>query len=92
MTIGEMTQFSAYVSIIYGPLRWLSFLPRRLTRLMTSIVKIFDVIDEAVDVADKEDAIDHDIDGTITLTMFPSATTRPRTSSRTSPAKSSPAR
>ncbi|MBQ8370808.1 MAG: ABC transporter ATP-binding protein [Clostridia bacterium] len=67
MTIGEMTQFSAYVSIIYGPLRWLSFLPRRLTRLMTSIVKIFDVIDEAVDVADKDDAIDHDIDGTITF-------------------------
>ncbi|MBR4205802.1 MAG: ABC transporter ATP-binding protein [Clostridia bacterium] len=67
MTLGEMSQFSAYVSIIYGPLRWLSWLPRRLTRTMTSIVKIFDVVDESVDIADKTDAIDHRIDGTITL-------------------------
>ena len=67
MTLGEMSQFSAYVSIIYGPLRWLSWLPRRLTRTMTSVVKIFDVLDETVDVADRDNAIDHAIDGTITL-------------------------
>ena len=67
MTLGEMAQFSAYVNIIYGPLRWLSWLPRRLTRVMTSVVKIFDVIDETVDVADKENAIDHEIEGTITF-------------------------
>ena len=67
MTLGEMSQFSAYVSLIYGPLRWLSFLPRRLTRVMTSIVKIFEIIDEEVDVADKSDAIDHDIEGYITF-------------------------
>ena len=67
MTIGEMSQFSAYVSIIYGPLRWISWLPRRLTCVMTSIVKIFDVIDENTDVADKENAIDHDIDGYISF-------------------------
>ncbi len=67
MTLGEMSQFSAYVSLIYGPLRWLSFLPRRLTRVMTSVVKIFEIIDEEVDVADKSDAIDHDIEGYITF-------------------------
>lgn len=67
MTIGQMSQFSAYVSIIYGPLRWLSSIPRRLTRLMTSIVKIFEIIDEDVDVADRDNAIDHKIDGTITF-------------------------
>lgn len=67
MTLGEMSQFSSYVSIIYGPLRWLSSIPRRLTRVMTSVVKIFEVIDEDVDVADKENAIDHQIEGTITF-------------------------
>lgn len=67
MTIGEMSQFSSYVSIIYGPLRWFSSVPRRLTWIMTSIVKIFDVIDEDSDVADKENAIDHDIEGYISL-------------------------
>lgn len=67
MTLGEMSQFSAYVSIIYGPLRWLSSFPRRLVRTMTSIAKIFEIIDEEVDVADKTDAIDHDIQGYITF-------------------------
>ncbi len=67
MTIGEMSQFSAYVSIIYGPLRWLSFLPRRLTRIMTSVVKIFDVVDEQIEVADRENAKDHDIEGYISF-------------------------
>ncbi|MGN1408836.1 MAG: ABC transporter transmembrane domain-containing protein [Eubacteriales bacterium] len=67
MTLGEMSQFSSYVSIIYGPLRWLSSIPRRLTRIMTSIVKIFDVVDEDVDVADRENAIDHEIEGYISL-------------------------
>lgn len=65
MTLGEMTQFSAYVSIIYGPLRWMANIPRALVRAMTSVVKIFDVVDENVDVADRPDAIDLDIQGTI---------------------------
>ena len=34
---------------------------------MTSIVKIFDVLDEGEDVADREGAIEHRIDGTITF-------------------------
>lgn len=65
MTIGEMTQFSSYVSMIYGPLRWLSNLPREISRFMTSVVKVFDVIDEKIDVADETDAIEHDIEGYI---------------------------
>ncbi|MFA6947779.1 MAG: ABC transporter transmembrane domain-containing protein [Eubacteriales bacterium] len=65
MTLGEMAQFSAYVGIIYGPLRWFSNLPRRIIRVMTSIVKIFDIIDEKVDVADSSDAKNIDIVGTI---------------------------
>ncbi len=67
MTLGEMSQFSAYVSIIYGPLRMLSNIPRMLARVMTSIVKIFDVLDEQVDVADKENAREIDIRGHIVL-------------------------
>ncbi len=67
MTLGEMSQFSAYVSIIYGPLRMLSNVPRMLARVMTSIVKIFDVLDEQVDVADKENAQEIDIRGHIVL-------------------------
>ncbi|MGI6203519.1 MAG: ABC transporter transmembrane domain-containing protein [Eubacteriales bacterium] len=67
MTLGEMQQFSSYVSIIYGPLSWMANFPRRLVRVMTSIIKIFDIIDEKVDVADKENAIDLKIEGHISI-------------------------
>ncbi len=65
MTLGEMSKFTAYVSIIYGPLRWISNFPRRWERVMTSIVKIFDIIDEDVDVKDDTNAKDIDIKGYI---------------------------
>ena len=65
MTLGDMQLFTTYVSIIYGPLRWLSNFPRRYERTMTSVVKIFDIIDEDVDVADKDNARELDIVGKI---------------------------
>lgn len=65
MTLGEMAQFSSYVTMIYGPLRWVAHLPRRLVHTTTSAAKIFEVIDEKVDVADREDAVDLKIDGTV---------------------------
>ena len=65
--LGEMAQFSAYVGIIYGPLRWIASLPRRLVRVMTSIVKSSIPIDDKVEVEDKEDAKEIDIKGAITI-------------------------
>ncbi len=67
MTLGEMQQFSAYVSMLYAPLRWMSFLPRRLSRTMTSVVKVFDVIDEENDVADRPNAVNGDASGVIEI-------------------------
>ncbi len=46
MTLGQMQQFSAYAAMINAPLRWFAFLPRRLAATMTSVVKIFEVVDE----------------------------------------------
>ena len=65
MTLGQMTQFSAYVGMIYGPLRWVANLPRRLVQFMTSTAKVFEIIDEKIDVPDKENAKDIKIKGTI---------------------------
>lgn len=65
MTLGQMTQFSAYVGMIYGPLRWVANLPRRLVQFMTSTAKVFEIIDEKIDVPDKENAMDIKIKGTI---------------------------
>lgn len=65
MTLGEMSQFSAYVSMIYGPLRWVANLPRRLAQFSTSTAKVFEIIDEKIDVPDRDDAKDIIIKGTI---------------------------
>ena len=65
MTLGEMAQFSAYVSMIYGPLRWIANMPRRMVQFMTSAAKVFEIIDEDVDVADRENAVELKIKGEI---------------------------
>ncbi len=67
MTLGDAAMLSTYVTLIYGPIDWLAYLPRLLTRAVTSVVKVFDVIDEKPDIADKEDAIGLDINGDIEI-------------------------
>ncbi len=67
MSFGEMQQFSAYVGMIYGPLRWIAMMPRRITMTMTSVVKVFDVIDEESDVSDREGALEIDPMGDIEI-------------------------
>ena len=65
MTFGEMSQFSAYVGLIYGPLNWISRLPNIISRTGTSMAKIFDILDEENEVIDKEDAKYVEINGDI---------------------------
>ena len=65
MTLGEAAMFTSYSSLIYGPISWLAQMPRMLTRTVTSLVKIFDIVDEREDVADSTDAVDVDIKGNI---------------------------
>ncbi len=67
MTLGQMQQFSAYASMIYAPLRFLAFLPRRLAMSMTSVVKIFDVLDEEPDVSDSSEPREIELSGNIEI-------------------------
>ena len=67
MTFGEMSKFSAYVGLIYGPLNWISRIPNIISRTGTSLAKIFDILDEENEVVDKEDAEYVDIEGEITF-------------------------
>lgn len=46
MTLGEMTRFSAYASMIFEPLNLMTSLPRRLAQVSTSIARIYDVIED----------------------------------------------
>jgi len=56
MTLGELTMFSYFVSMIYGPLRWMARMPRKLQRATTSLSKVLEIVDEDVDISDKKEA------------------------------------
>lgn len=45
MTAGQMAQFSAYASMIYAPLSSLMRLPRQFMMMMTSLTKIYELLD-----------------------------------------------
>ena len=50
MTAGEMSQFSSYASMIFGPLNALMLFPRHFMQMMTSVTRVYEIMDETVDV------------------------------------------
>lgn len=65
MNVGELIQFSAYASMIFGPIAWLMFMPRWVANAVISIHRVFSVIDEQPEVNDSEHAVQHKIRGSI---------------------------
>ena len=46
LTLGELTRFNLYLAFLYAPLRWMSLFPRRVADCATSLVKIYEILDE----------------------------------------------
>lgn len=46
ITAGQLLQFTLYLAYLYGPIDWFSRLPQKLGRVNTSIIKIFEILDE----------------------------------------------
>ncbi len=67
MTLGEMAKFSMYASLIYGPLRMLSNMPRQIINFITSTAKVFEIIDEEEEISDSESAVSPIIKGDIDI-------------------------
>ena len=67
MTLGYMQQIVSYVSMIYAPLFWLSGLMRRLTNTLTSVIKIFEILDEESDIQERDNLISFPIEGNIKI-------------------------
>ncbi len=67
MTLGEMTLFSSYAGMIYGPLRTIAAIPRHMMGFLTSSNKIFEILDEQVEIADREQSVDRPIKGDIDI-------------------------
>ena len=46
LSLGELVQFTMYLWAIYGPLRWLVHMPRWFANATTSMVKVFELLDD----------------------------------------------
>ena len=56
ITLGSFVSFNLYLAYIYSPLKWMSGLPRRLSQAVTSLLKIFDILDEKADQPDLDNS------------------------------------
>lgn len=65
MTTGELIQFITYTNILYGPLGWMNRLPRMFRQMVTSLERIYDVLDEEAEITDIADAKTIDIKGEV---------------------------
>lgn len=46
LTLGELVLFNTYLAFLYTPLRWMSTLPKRIANASTSLVKLYEILDE----------------------------------------------
>ncbi len=67
MTTGELMQFVSYAGMLLGPLSWMSFLPRQIVHMTTSLDRIYDVLEETPDIKQTENTIKRDIKGEISF-------------------------
>ncbi len=63
MTMGDLYTFTMFITYILNPLRWMASLPRWLAELVTSLLKIFEVIDETQTVKDAPEPVELDYTG-----------------------------
>ncbi len=67
MTVGELMQFISYAGMLLGPLSWMSFLPRRIINMTTSLERIYDILDEKPEITTCDNAVKREVKGDITI-------------------------
>ena len=67
ITVGALLEFTLFLPYIYQPLRWMSTLPRRFGEFVTSLVKLYEVMDEKEDDRSFESGAEPCLDGDIDL-------------------------
>lgn len=63
MSVGRLVQFVTYNGYLFGPLSWMTHLPRQVMQMVTSLNRIYDVLDEEPMLADKENSKAFPIEG-----------------------------
>jgi len=65
LSLGVLVQFTMYIGYIYAPLRWLVSFPRWLADALTSMIKVFEILDEEPDIAETDDSKRVPISGSV---------------------------
>ncbi len=65
ISLGELLEFTLFLAYIYQPLRWVSTLPRRLGEVATSLIKIYEILDEKQISEDVEISVPAKLNGDI---------------------------
>ncbi len=67
MTLGGLVQYITYCGYLFGPLGWMTHLPRSVMQMVISLNRIYDVLDETPRMEDKPDSREFPIEGTFTF-------------------------
>lgn len=67
LSLGQLVQFVTYSGYLFGPLSWMTHLPRSVMQMITSLNRIYDVLDEEPAIADKNTCKDFPIEGAFTF-------------------------
>lgn len=67
MTVGRLVQFVTYNGYLFGPLSWMTHLPRQVMQMVTSLNRIYDVLDEEPMLADRENSKAFPVKGAFTF-------------------------
>ncbi|MBT3271972.1 MAG: hypothetical protein HN368_02365, partial [Spirochaetales bacterium] len=53
MALGELVLFSTYAQMLYGPLAWMSAIPKMFIEAMVAADRVFEIIDEEPEIKDR---------------------------------------
>jgi ATP-binding cassette subfamily B protein len=65
MAIGELVQFSVYAAMLYGPLAWMSAIPKMFIEAMVAAERVFEIVDEDPAIKDHKRAKTKQISGRV---------------------------
>ncbi len=63
MTVGQLVQYITYCGYLIGPLNYMTRLPKETMDMITSLNRIYDVLDEEPDIVDGKDSKEFSIKG-----------------------------
>lgn len=67
MSPGELYQFISYTLLLFQYINWMSWMPRQLTMLTSSLERINDILTQDVAVEDESKVKEHEIKGEVTF-------------------------